>query len=125
MNDWPMNYIGKKFDDCWHLVRQVYGTELAVVLPDHARGLIKRDLADIVRRIHAGTTGGDWKKIKDPIDLCIVALSRSTLIHHVGVWTECDGGKVVHAEVDYPAVAHSLMQLQRNGYQRVEFYVLA
>ena len=121
--NWASNYVGKRFKDCWDLVRQIYGTEMGVVLPDHASGMVLNVL-EIVKKGAAVVDSGIWRRIPAPLDLCVVALSRSTLIHHVGVFTEQDGGRIIHAEVDHPAVAQSVPQMKRHGYKRIDFYVL-
>lgn len=120
---WASDTIGAKPKNCWLFVRDVYKDHLDVELPKFA-SIMVGDIPSIVKTMEIQSKNEMWRKIEEPTEFCVVAMSKSRYIHHVGVWTEEDGGKVLHSFEKKPIVANDLLQLHRVGFKRVEFYEL-
>ena len=117
---WATKYISKRYPDCWEFVREVYDTELGIDLPTMTN--VFPDLRKIIKAIESHPHKTEWTKIDEPHELCGVAMAQANHMHHVGIWTEADNGKVVHTLDNAPVVAQSLLQLERHGFKRIEFY---
>lgn len=121
---WATNLIGKPWRPewhCWGLVRQVYREQLSVELPEFPT-VDPRNVEAFGRAIHAGALSADWAQIGAPEEFAVVAMSRKNLFHHVGIWTEADGGLIVHAQDGSCTVADSLPYLRQNGWKRIGFF---
>lgn len=118
---WAEKYINTRHKNCWTFVREVYLNELGIKLPEFATIFIG-DVASIVRTMKVESESPHWQKVEEPHEFAIVAMSKSQYIHHVGVWTNQDRGKVIHTYEQDPVVANNKLQLKRMGFQRIEFY---
>lgn len=74
--------------------------------------------------IDAGAKGGEWERLKTPVEGCAVGLSHRPdgKFHHVGIWTQADGGLVVHAVDGANVIAQNLSSLKFHGFGRIEFF---
>lgn len=92
--------------DCAGLVRYITGIE-AHLIPSVKIGHTKEVMESIEKhRRH-------FKVLKEPKEMCIVALSRYKHAHHVGVWIN---GGVIHAELKHGVIFSTLENLKINGY---------
>jgi hypothetical protein len=119
--NWAEKYINTTHKNCWIFVRSVYKEELDILLPEFAT-IFVGNIKSIIQTMEIQSKLKTWGKIDDPHDFAIVAMSKSQYIHHVGVWTTEDRGKVLHAFEKKPVVANNYVQLKRMGFQRIEFY---
>lgn len=129
MNHWATKYVGLPYClggrerdgvDCWGLVRLVYREERGVLLPD-LPGVASCDLLTISHRILREAMDL-WQDLAEPKELCAVAMSQSRVLHHVGVWTAADGGKVIHAWKDLAVIADTLRVLRLRGFRTIKFF---
>jgi cell wall-associated NlpC family hydrolase len=126
---WATQYIGKKWVacgrgpegfDCWGLVhwasREHYGRELPdfALHPDHK--------AEVAKLMTEQAASGKWRRLASPEDGCVVAMSSSAMIHHVGIYLATDGGVILHAHERYGVVAQTVNGLRTLGWTRIEFY---
>ena len=84
--------------DCWTLLVDVYAKHKSVTLPSFPH--VSRDnLNQIKNSITSGNAmEGEWEELGKPVHLCAVGMSKlSKCLHHVGVYIDIDGGKVLHA----------------------------
>lgn len=97
--------------------------EFGQVIPEYA-GINARDLLKVCRMIEAGASGGDWQRLGKPHEGCAVGMSKRAdrSFHHVGIFTEADGGLVVHAVDGANVLAQPLSALKYHGFGRIEFY---
>lgn len=123
---WAIEYIGKPWEnggrgpvafDCWGLLWFIYRKNLGIELPSYpntdAKGLT------LVRQlIKDEASGGDWKRIAQPVNYCGVRLSPS----HVGIYLATDGGLILHAADGHNVVAQSVRVLQASGFKSLEFF---
>jgi len=129
MMHWASKYIGYPYleggrgeggVDCWGLLFVAYLAEFGIALPEipgvSAEAVLSFNsaLAKEVER--------DWVEIEAPVDGCAVAMSQKVAIHHVGIWAEADGGKVVHSWKQQKVIADTLKSLKLKGMQTIKFY---
>ena len=120
--NWAETYATKKYADCWTFVRDVYEKEFEISLPEFPVS-VADGLPAIMRTMETARVSSNWEKLENPVDPCVVCLSRRKFIHHVGVYSDVDGGKVLHTgEMGGPVVGQSIHQLHSQGYKRILFY---
>lgn len=121
---WAVKYIGKTPEEigfCWGLLRAVYA-EQEVGLPA-VEGLTMRNADEVAAKVRDKLTG-DWVEIEEPQELCAVAMSQAPdgQIHHVGVYTSADGGRVVHCWGAHRVIAEDFRRLRLKGFKIIKFY---
>jgi cell wall-associated NlpC family hydrolase len=124
---WAINYIGKPWVacgrgpasfDCWGLVWHVYKHVRGVDLPQYP--VHPANLLAVAREFREAK---GWTALQAPEDLCLVAMSQhGRYLHHVGLWLDVDGGKVLHAWDGQAVIAQSLSSLKAYGWARIDFY---
>jgi len=114
---WVAGGRDKQGVDCWGLLRLVYKEEFGIELP-WIPGMPAKLLNVIVER----ETNASWVEISKPIDGCGVAMSKKTILHHVGVWAAADGGKVIHSLQPQNVEAISLKGIWSKGFFVIKFY---
>lgn len=127
---WAVKYIGLPHKeggrgpegwDCWGLMRLIYGREFKIDLPSYP-GISESSIHTIHSKIREALLG-DWKRVEEPFDGCAVGMSQLKLgIHHVGIYTKADGGKVIHCWKAHNVVADSLRGLGLKGFRLIQFY---
>lgn len=128
--DFLANLIGKPYEpggqgpesfDCWGLVRHVYSNLFGVDLQDFSH-IYARDLKACSTQFEAAADSADWVQLSQPCHGCVVAMSRSKVLHHVGVWLDIDGGLCLHALDGQSVVAQSLQRLQQQRFAKILFF---
>jgi hypothetical protein len=94
---------------------------LGVALPSYP-SISPRKAEAFARAIHGASFKDQWQRVGKPFEFAVVGMSRRQTFHHVGVWTEADGGLVVHVQEGTCTVADSLPDLKRLGWNRIEFF---
>jgi len=130
MNHWATKYIGLPYApggrdadkglDCFGLLRLVYKQEQGIEIPD-LPGIAEEHVLTIAKEIMLQTTSC-WKEISSPKEGCMVAMSQRTVFHHVGVWTEANGGRVIHCW-KAPVVAETIKSLKLKGVKVIKFFL--
>ena len=130
MMHWAAQYVGKKHEiggrgpdvfDCWGLLWWIYKHQFHIdvpTLPGVSSGSalsIHREMCKHIRHV-------DWYLIHQPEDGCAVAMSQSHAYHHVGIYLEADGGKILHCWDNNNVVADTLRQLKLKGLKTIHFY---
>lgn len=104
--------------DCWGFVRLVYQEKLNIVLPD----LPAFGSMEWAHR-SASMRESCWKQVEKPFEFCAVGMARKDVLHHVGVWTEADGGCIVHAVADRGGLCtDTLKTLRLRGIRVFRYY---
>jgi len=126
---WALRYIGLPFVDggrdrngvdCWGLLCLVYSEIDQIELPLHPHFRCADVLA--VSREIANQVAAQWTEIPKPVERCAVAMSQQVIPHHVGLWTQDDGGKVIHAWNGLAVAAESIRRLRLRGMRTIKFY---
>ncbi len=89
-------------------------------LPEHP-GIGLANLRTVAKVVRA-EINTRWERLEAAKDGCVVALSHGHVIHHVGLWAEAAGGKIVHAQNDIAVVADSLYAAALKGIKVKGFY---
>jgi cell wall-associated NlpC family hydrolase len=127
---WTTRYVGLPYRaggrerdglDCWGLIRLIYREQLGIDLPE-IPGIVKGDQLSISREILDQCLSG-WVEQPKPTELCAVGMTRKGAIHHGGVWTEADGGKIIHCWDGLPVVADIPRNLNLRGLRIVNFFL--
>ena len=112
---------GPESFDCWGLVTYFYKEVFAVELP-----LYPNEDPFNVKRVSGllekGAHSSDWVEIKKPEHGCVVAMSRSKVFHHVGIWLEIDDGLCLHAYDGMQVMAHTIQQLKWQNISKIAFF---
>lgn len=126
---WATKYIGlpyaeggrdRKGLDCWGLLRLIYKDEKGVLLPD-LPGITTEGPLAIAHQIAAQEKEG-WQEVPSPQDCDAVAMSLKNALHHVGIWVDADGGKVIHSWKPFCVVADTIPWLRVKGIRTIRFF---
>lgn len=129
MSHWSTRYIGIPYRaggrerdglDCWGLIRLIYREERNTLLPE-IPGIVKDERLVISREIADQCQEG-WAEQSSPTEWCAVGMSQRTMVHHGGVWTDADGGKIIHCWDGFPVVADSPRTLKFKGLKILKFF---
>lgn len=107
--------------DCWGLVRYFYREMYGVTLYDFSH-IHARDLKSASAEIDKVTNSHLWTPLEKPEPGCIVAMSRSRVLHHVGVWVDIDGGLCLHALDGAAVVAQTVQRLRQERFSKILFF---
>lgn len=133
---WANQYVGKPWTvdgfgphefNCWGLLWFIYAKHYGVTLPQYEQISIKEtitaaDKAAYMRVMQEAIQDGTWEHLAIPVDGCAVAMSSHTQIHHVGIFLNVDGGRILHAARGKGVLCQSLPAV-RVMYNRIEFYL--
>lgn len=127
---WVGDIIGKPYEvgargpssfDCWGVVRYFYWQHFKISLP-----MYKNENPFDTKRVGELMTeaehSSDWHETDTPKHGDVVAMSRSTVLHHVGVWLDFDGGLCLHALDGQAVVAQNKQRLKHERFQRISFF---
>lgn len=119
---WATKYIGKSPEQvnyCWGLVRLIYA-DFKLELPT-IEGLTRENAKAIAEEIRPWMIG-DWEEVPEPFELCMVGMSQHEAIHHVGVYTGADQGRIIHCWGPHRTIADSFRGLELKGFKTIKFY---
>lgn len=121
---WCEKYLGRKWDateyNCWHFFRDAYAQERGICLPIYE--VSAEDTKAVAKTIGRELDLREWKRVANPAEFDGVALGKGSQLTHVGIYTEADGGRIVHCNQGHGVVAMSLQQMEREGYRLIQFY---
>ena len=116
MTHWALHYLGRPWvsgeSDCYALVRTVYREVRSEELPHF--DLTQADPLALRRAMEAAS---GWLDVPAPADLDVVLMSHGARPHHVGLWAEVDGGRVLHSVERAGVVAPSVPALTAAGWR--------
>jgi len=130
---WVCDYLGKphvpgargpEAFDCWGLVRDIYERRFNIDLPFYPglpREPTPADTRLMLKEIR-NELKEDWVVSEKPFDGCAVAMSQSQVYHHVGLYMEADGAKVLHCWDGSAVVLDTLPRLRLKGLKKITFY---
>lgn len=118
---WEQNGRGPDTFDCYGLVWWVYRKHLGIELPNHNVAHLEDHLDKAAQFIAEGMKSGDWFKLEVPREGCIVGMSRSRRIHHVGIFFTEAGGLIYHVENKTPVHALPLSRA-RSTFPNIAYY---
>ena len=121
---WPLKYIGDPWvcgeHDCWAFARRVwreeFGMDVETIDIDAASALA------VMREMRDGDHLKKWAAIDYPEEGCGVLMGKSDRPSHVGVWSEIDGGKILHSVQGVGVIFTGLESLELMGYRVLGWY---
>lgn len=123
MSHWACQYLGRPWQngqsDCYGLVRLVYKNQYQIDLPIVDVNAL--NTLSVIKTI-AGFDREQWVEVSTPIDGDVVQMGHAQRPHHVGVWIEADGGKILHSTEKFGAIAQTPSQAKANGWRVLNIY---
>jgi hypothetical protein len=119
---WKLNPTVPDSHNCWTLACCIQRDEFQRKVPEYQVPDLQ-DVQKVSAKLMGELKNPNWVEIPKPVDGCMVGLSHSRIIHHVGVFSDVDGGLVVHCLDHSGVVAHNSAQLKRHRYSTVKFYL--
>tara|TARA_R110000772_G_scaffold268565_1_gene396203 strand:- start:2925 stop:3359 length:435 start_codon:yes stop_codon:yes gene_type:complete len=112
---------GPEVFDCWGLVKYVYEEVFQTHLQDFSH-IYAHDLKACSAQIESSTGSTNWLQVETPSHGSVVAMSRSKILHHVGVWLDIDGGLCLHAVDGQAVIAQNLQRLKQERFTKILFF---
>lgn len=128
MNHWAAKYVGIPYEagargpvnyDCWGIIQLIYQQEKGIVLPELA-GLSAEKLAEIHNAIVVESQS--WIDVAVPTEGCVVCMSTGSIMHHVGVFIESNGGRVLHSKPGHNVIVETPRSLKLRGLRILKYY---
>ncbi len=116
---WVRGARGPDAYDCWGLLVHLYRSRYKTELPDAPHTELKEFARLVTAEVNNPTT---WTQVSVPFEGCAVAIGGTEFFHHVGLWLDVDGGKILHCASMKKTVAETLRGLKASGMRRVLFY---
>lgn len=130
MTHWAETYLGRPWVsgaagpdayDCYGLVRAVYAGRFGVALPvlevDAARPLAA------ARAMRDFEGYGAWVSVDGrPAEGDVIQMGHARHPHHVGIWIDADGGRVLHSVEGTGVLAQPLASLRLHGWNILTIY---
>ena len=121
---WPARYIGEPYvpreHDCWAFARRVWREVFGFDVP--AVNVDPSDAFAVVRALAGHPERARWSELARPREAAAVLMTTGTRGCHVGVWSDCDGGGVLHCLAGCGVVWSSLPALALHGWRVLGFY---
>jgi cell wall-associated NlpC family hydrolase len=126
---WATKYIGMPYElgarredcvDCWGLLWLIYHEQFGIELPEFPG--IAAASAIAINSTLRDSVQSDWIQIPKPFEGCAVGMGMRKALHHVGVYVNADGGRIVHGWDGRNVVADTLKSLSSKGFRTVAFF---
>lgn len=124
MNHWATKYVieGKNRTglNCWSLFQLIYAENFGIFLPE-IPDLNISNLHNVCNAIKEERQLC-WIEVVQPFDGCGVGMGQTKAIHHVGVYADVDGGKIVHSWEGQGVIADTIRGVKLKGFRSIKFY---
>lgn len=121
---WAAKYIGEPWvagaNDCWAFARRVWREEFGFDVPAVDVDAINRLSCSRAFRDHPERQS--WDQIGQPEEGAAVLMGKSDRASHVGIWTQADGGGVVHCLEGVGVVFSAPAALRSTGLKVLGWY---
>lgn len=124
MTHWASKYIGDAWiageHDCWAFFRRVQREQFAREIP-----VIDVDANDRLACARAAANASErdrWADTDTPAEGDAVLMAHSRAPSHVGIWTEANGGAVLHCAQGAGVLCQSIRALKMAGWGHIRFY---
>lgn len=128
--DWVARMIGCRYEigargpssfDCWGVVRYFYWLNYRISLPIY-QNVNPLDTKQVSNEMISAENSDVWQEVDIPEHGSLVAMSRSNVFHHVGIWLDIDGGLCLHALDGQSVVAQNMQRLTHERFKRISFF---
>jgi len=118
---WAVGGRGPDAFDCFGLLAAVLKKHKGLEVPLYTE-IHSRDALATMRAMKHAPELAEWVTVKKPFEFCPVGLSQHLEFHHVGIFTEADGGLVLHCSDMKRVCLASVARLRSEGFGRIEFF---
>lgn len=105
---------GPHMYDCWTLAEYVQ------------RRVFDRLLPQLMvwngQKYEVGRERGNWRRVRAPVDGCLVSMTQGSVHKHVGVYFGDDGGLVLHCAEGVGSEVKDFFDLRTLGWRDFRFY---
>lgn len=119
---WVSGACGPDAFDCWGLVCYIYKIRRGVDLTPYP-GVKESGLIQSLRNAEREALRA-WEVSPVPVHFGAVGMSKGERVEHVGLWLECGGGMILHANEKSGVVCQSMGSIRTTGIQKFIFYKL-
>jgi len=120
---WASDYIGRPWSaadqDCYAFVRTVFQDRYGLTIPP-----VPLDARRTLACAHAidGYDLSDWRDVDRPREGDVVLMGHARRPHHVGLWVECDGLRVLHSVSGAGVIAQTATAARLQGWNLLRTY---
>lgn len=118
---WRAYATGPAAYDCyglvWTVLRDQYGVDVDRHLEIESGN--HRAMHRVILREQAA---GRWQRLDRPVDGCVVLLSTGEKFHHIGLWLDVNGGRVLHSRQGRGVALDSMQQLASLSFRKFEYW---
>lgn len=120
---WASSYIGQPWSadgqDCYAFVRSVYLARYGVTIP-----LVALDAGRALSCAHAihDYDLSDWLEVDAPREGDVVLMGHARRPHHVGLWIDAGGLRVLHSVEGSGVIAQTPAQVRLQGWNLLRSY---
>ena len=93
---WKEYETGPDYFDCWGIVCHGFEQKFKTTLDRHLETPTLNPL-EFHKVVKSEIKSEKWVKIEQLEDGCLVLMSQSRVWHHVGMWLEINGGRLLHS----------------------------
>jgi len=125
---WATDVIGKKWQayatgpqcfDCWGLVCHGFQNMHGIDLDRHLEIPTLNPVA-FHKVVMTEIKTGNWQQLDHAEDGCLILMSTARIWHHVGMWLNINGGRLLHSREGLGVTLDSKRTL--NSFHRVEYW---
>ncbi|BBB29382.1 NlpC/P60 family protein [Neptunomonas japonica] len=113
------NVEGVEAWDCWGVVVHAFYQLHGVALDRHL-DIPTKSPRSFVRVVAQEITSGHWRQISHQKHGCVVLLATATRFHHIGIWLDINGGRLLHSTEGVGVALDSSAHL--SNYNLVEYW---
>lgn len=116
---WKQYATGPEYFDCWGVVCFGFKQKFDLDLDRHLE-IPTANPKSFHRVVAKEIKTGNWQQVQQPEDGCLVLMSAARLWHHVGMWLDINGGRVLHSRDGIGVSLDNRHEL--NNFNKVEFW---
>ena len=121
---WSAAWLGQAWhpteNDCWMFARRVWAQQFGWQVP--AVGVEALDLRAVLAACAQHPERAAWQPVTTPEEGDAVLIGKGRIASHVGVWTNANGGAVLHCQRGAGSVLQCPAALAMLGWKKLEFH---
>ena len=76
----------------------------------------------VTRLIEEGRRSPEWEPAPNPTEFCVATMGMNGQFTHCGLYTEADGGLIIHCIKDHPVAAVKASRLKATGINAIKYF---
>lgn len=118
---WVAYASGPEAYDCWGLVHAVLQEQYGINSMRYLE-VVSGDHRAMHKAIEGEMVSGAWERLDQPVDGCVVLMSQGVRFHHIGIWVDVMGGRVLHSKDGRGVCLENLQALRASGIRKFEYW---